>query len=196
MTKFKAAFLPLVLAQGCSSIHEGRIFLDSSTHKDEPPSWVQSTKLVSKDNGIFVIKTESSVLGSERVNGCFDLARLDTAEHVMSEIANDIKGSIDNAQQSISENAEIILGKVRSSEYRGRLTGLRFTDQYFERYTIADNERINCYLRAELDQADYNRAKRSVVDGVVASDPRLKEAITRKQIDFFAVPQNESSKND
>ena len=126
-----------------------------------------------------------NVRGDERVNGCYDLVKLDVKEAMLSEIANNVKGSIDNAQQSISENAEVILGKVRSGEFDGQISGLRFTDEYYERYAIGGVERIDCHIIAEMKQADYERVKRSVIDKVVAVDPRLKEAVTKKQINFF-----------
>lgn len=171
---------------GPSKSGSGREFLDSSTHKDELPDWGKSTKLTwSKENKIFS-KSMHSIRGDERVNGCIDLAKLDAKENLLSEISTEVRGSIDNAQQSISENAETILGKVRSAEFAGKITGLKFTDEYFERYKIDGTERVDCYVLSEISNSDYDRIKRSVVEKVLEVDPRLKEQITKKQIDFFS----------
>ncbi len=177
-----------VFVARCSSTtkHEaGRVFVDSSTHEDRPPQFVSSTKTTWEENGKVFFKSLHVVSGNERVNGCFDLAKLDSSETLLTEIANDVRGSIENAQQSISEQAEAVLGKVRSSEWSGRLTGLRHTENYFERYRIGDQERINCYVLSEMKLDDYAATKRRVVEKIAAVDPRLKEAINKKQIDFF-----------
>ena len=78
------------------------------------PQWVKSTKVIWNENDKIQLRTEHQVRGDERVNGCFDLARLDASENVLTEIADDVKGTIDNSQTSVSENAEVVLGKARS----------------------------------------------------------------------------------
>lgn len=177
--------LMLVLSS-CASTRSGRLFLDSTTHRDNPPDWVDRTRTVWEKDGKIYLKATHTVRGDERVNGCFDLARLDSKERILSEIANDVKGSLDNAQQSISESAEVVLGKVRSGQFDGRLSGLRFGEEYYERYKIGEQERIDCHVLGEIRETDYNAVKKSILERVVAVDPRLKEAITRKQIDFFS----------
>jgi hypothetical protein len=168
-----------------TSARMGRVFLDSSTHSDDPPDWARDTKLVWERDGKIILRGSHTVRGDERVNGCYDLVKLDVKETILTEIATTLKGSLDNAQQSMSENAEVVLGKVRSGEYDGQLVGLRFTEEYFERYAVSGVERVDCHILGEIKQADYDRVKRAVVDKVVAVDPRLKEAITQKQVDFF-----------
>lgn len=178
--------ITLLILAGCTSVpHRGRLFLDSTTHHDDPPAWVSSTRVTWEKEKKYFIRSSHTVRGDERVNGCYDLARLDTKELLLSELANDVRGQIDNAQQSISENAEAILGKVRSGEFEGRITGLRFSEQYFERYFVGDMERIDCHVLSEINEKDYNEIKRNVVHKIANVDPRLKEAITKGQIDFF-----------
>ena len=178
---------------GCSTTptQQGRIFLDSSSHKDNPPDWVTATKNIWEKGGKVYVKATHSVMGTDRVNGCYDLARLDGTEAVVTEIKNDIRGSIDNAQQSISEQAEEVLGKVRSSEFSGSVSGMRFSESYFERYRINDTERIDCHTLAEISQSDYNKLKQQVLNKVQAVDPKLRAVITKKQIDFFSEKKNQ-----
>lgn len=181
------SILSVIVGTGCASgaRHEERVFLDSSTHEDRPPSWVQSTRVVWEDKDRVWVRASHSVRGNERVNGCLDLAGLDAREVILSEISNDVRGTIDSAESSLSENAEVVLGKARSSEFKGRLQGLRISEQYFERYLVSDVERVDCYVLAEIRSDDYERLKRQLLDEVVAADPRIKEAIIRKQADFF-----------
>ncbi len=172
---------------GCSSISKmkGRVFLDSSSHKDSPPEWVLSTKTAWNKDGKIQIKASHTIRGDERINACFDLVQMDVKEAVLSEIANDVRGRIDNAIQSISENAEVILGKVRSAEFQGRISGLRFIEEYFERYVIDEVERISCYTLGEISEKDYKETKRAIVHQIIQADPMLRKAIQDKQIDFF-----------
>ncbi|MBC7690963.1 MAG: hypothetical protein H7222_04290 [Methylotenera sp.] len=176
-----------LLQTGCASIPKGerRVFLDSSTHENAPPDWVKSTRITWESEGKIHLRSLHSVRGDERVNGCFDLARLDSKETLLSEIADDVKGTLDNAQTSISESAQTVLGKARTSEYKGKLTGIRVMEQYFERYKIADSERVDCYVLTQVAPGDYDRIKRSILEQVTLADPRIKEAITKKHIDFF-----------
>lgn len=169
----------------CSTARVSRQYVDSSTHHDSPPDWVVSTKLSWESDGKVIFKASHTIRGDERITGCFDLSQMDARESLISEISSDIRGSLDNAQQSLSENAELVLGKVRSSEFGGTITGLRFAEQYFERYRIGETERIDCHTLAEIRQSDYDRIKQAVLYKVVAVDPRLRDAIARKQVDFF-----------
>ncbi len=172
----------LALFVACASTPK-KVVIDSSPVR---PTWMDTNKIAWDDGARVFLKSNHTVKGNERLNGCYDLARLDAKENLLSEIANDVRGRIDNAQQSISENAEVILGKVRSGQFEGQISGLRFSEQYFERYRIQDTERIDCYLLAEITLSDFNRTKQAVVNKVAEADPRLKEAIARQQIDFFA----------
>ena len=181
---FMASMLALI---GCASTGSkvGRIFIDSPTHKDDSPEWVQKQK-VSWDSGNEVyFRTAHTIRGNERVNACYDLARLDAKETLLTELASDIRGRIDNAQTSISESAEVILGKVRSEEFQGRIIGLKTDETWFERYKIGDDERVDCFVLSKIRRSDYDRVKKEVVDKIVEADPRIKEAIAKRQIEFF-----------
>lgn len=159
--------------------------MDSSTHKDSPPDWVEEMRLTWEKGDKVMFRSVHTVRGDERVNGCFDLAKLDARETLLTEMATDIKGSLDNAQQSLNENAEMVLGKVRSGEFKGRIQGMRHLEQYFERYRIGTDERIDCHVLSEITKTDYAELKRKVVNRIEEVDPRLKDAITKKQVEFF-----------
>lgn len=184
--------LMMLFLSSCSSLKiPERVFLDSSLRKDSPPDWVNDSKVAWEKNERVFLKSSFTARGNERVGGCFDLARLDAKEKLLSEIKNEVKGSLDNAQQSISENAEAVLGKVRTASFEGNVRGLRFSEEYFERYLIGENERLNCHVLAEITLSDYNHLKQEVLNQLVQVDPKVREAITEKQINFFA-PKTES----
>lgn len=168
-----------------------RVFLDSTLKKDSPPDWVNQVKVSWEEKEKVFLRASFTARGNERVAGCFDLARLDAKEKLLSEVNNDVRGSLDNAQQSISENAEAVLGKVRTASFEGKVRGLRFSEEYFERYLIGDTERLDCHVLGEMRLSDYNNLKRAVVDELAQVDSRVKEAITKKQINFFEPKKQE-----
>lgn len=177
-----------VFETACStlSVMDKRVFLDSTLHEDSPPSWVKSTQTREEKSGTIRIRSTHTVRGNERVNGCFDLARLDAREVILTEIAADLRGRLDEAQQSLSESAELVLTKSRSQTFEGKLNGMKFNEEYFERYRIGDQERIDCFVQAEMSTADYQTLKRAIVDKVTAADPRLKATVLARQIQFFS----------
>ncbi len=183
----------LMSLSSCASFTHSRVFLDSSTHTDSPPDWVKSNKISWEKDGVHKFKIEQAVRGNERVNGCYDLARLNGHEVVISEMAVEIRGKIDNANTSISEDAEIMLDKIRQSQFQGRVVGLKFREQYYERTKVTDTERVNCYLLGEMSDSDYIKLQRRVVDKVAEIDPSIRKAIRKSQLDFIAKGSGEKS---
>ncbi|NJM09850.1 MAG: hypothetical protein HC883_02860 [Bdellovibrionaceae bacterium] len=149
------------------------------------PSWVNSTKITWEDAGQVFFRTQYTIRGDERVNGCYQLAKLEGKETLLREISEELRGQIDNAQQSISENAEIILNQSRASEFGGRVTGLRYLEQYHERYKVEGTERVDCYLLGSIKKIDYENIRRAVVYKLAEVDPGLRQAINKRQINFF-----------
>ena len=131
-------------------------------------------------------KGDYTVRGNERANACIDLAKLNVKEALISEIQEELKGALDNASDSIREDAEIILSKSRSAEYSGSISGLRFIGRYWEKYALAtDEQKISCHVLGTIEEADYMKTKRSVLNKVTRANPKLKEAVRKKQVNFF-----------
>ena len=173
-----------LIVTSCSSTGPKKIILDQSS--DDKPSWTNSSKMAWKDGDHIYLKAIHTIKGNERANGCIDLAKLDTKENLISEIKNEIKGSIDNAQQSINVDAEVVIGKVRSSKFEGAISGLRFTDSYWEKYQIGSEEQvITCQVLSKIEEKDYIKMKKAILSNVISIEPRIKEAITKKQVRFF-----------
>jgi hypothetical protein len=184
-----ASIIATVTLSACSSTGVKRVVVDSSPDKRD---WVGMSRLsFEKDDRIY-FRSKQTVLGNQRVNGCYTLAGHDSREAMLRSIVDDMKGATDEAQTDLSESAELILGKVRSGKWEGRIYGFKDDEQYFERYQIRDastgekTERIDCYTLSYVSKADYNRTKQEIVNKVVAVDPRIREAITRKQVNFFS----------
>ena len=176
--------LALFLVSCSTTMTKSKVILDSSS--STKPKWANSSKITWEKKGMVYLKATHTVQGNERANGCLDLAKLDAKENLISEIQNEVRGSLDNAQHSISEGAEIILGKARSAEFGGKISGLRFTESYWEKYQIGQiDQKLTCHVLAQIKMRDYTQTKRAVVNKVMKADPRLREAVAKKQINFF-----------
>ena len=175
--------LALALLGACSSGPK-RVVLDSSS--SDKPDWADSNKVSWKDDGKYFFRGNYTVRGNERSNACIDLAKLNVKESLITEIQDELKGAIDSAQDSIREDAEILLTKSRSSRYQGAISGLRFVESYWEKYAMANKEqKIACYVLGQIKEVDYTKTKRNVVDKITRANPKLKEAVIKKQIKFF-----------
>jgi len=185
-----AVFGLCAILSGCSTpAGSKKIIVDASPIK---PDWVDNpAKKWKTDDGYF-FKAKQTIRGDQRVNGGFIIAGNDTREMLMRGIYDEMKGAIDEAQTSLNENAEFLMGKVRSGQWEGALYGFSEIEQYFERYEYCNqltkecDAKIDCWILSNISLADYNKTKNAIVNQVVAIDPRIKEAVTNKQIKFFA----------
>lgn len=174
-----AVVLGLVIS-GCAST-EKRV-VDSSASR---PSWVEATKITWTEGDQILFKQEYSVRGDERLNGCYQLAKLEAKESLVREIAEELKGQIDSAQQGLSESAELVLSQVRSSEYGGKVTGMRFLEQFHERSIINQTERLDCFVLGSVKKSDYETIKRQILYKISEADPDVKKAIKERSVRFF-----------
>jgi hypothetical protein len=175
-------FISTSLLSACSTASK-RVLLEESGSK---PGWVSASRAAWEEDGKIYLRITQQVRGNERATGCYDIARGNGKAALLAEIQEDVKALTDQFQGSLAENAEIVLQKSVKTESSGKIGGLRFVEEYYQRYSLADAERIDCYVLAEIQRKDYDSLKRRVVDGVMAADARVKEAITSGHIDFFA----------
>jgi hypothetical protein len=178
------AVVPLLLfGFACSSVKtaEKTVLSESGPR----PSWVESSKSGWTEDRAHKLRAMQEIRGNERLSACFDLARLNARSGLVSEIQASIKGVLDTHEATLSENAEIILSKSRTEEFGGKISGLRFVEDYSMRYRIGEDERVSCHVLAEIAKDDYTRLKRLILTKVEEADPRLKEQIINKGIDFF-----------
>ena len=154
----------------------------------DKPSWAKSSNARWEENNEVFIRATSTVKGNEKVDDCYELAKLNVKEVLISELQNSIKGTINDTFQSMSASTEIILGESKTSEFAGQIKGLKFTEKYFEKSLMDGAERIECQILSEITQKDYDKMKHLIVNKVQEVDPTIKEAVKQKNIDFFAEP--------
>ena len=178
--------LVLFALSACSSVPSTqRERLDWSSYPKDAPTWTQDLRESWESADQVELHSRHQARGDERTTACVDLARMNAHELLVTQISQDIRGRIDDAQSGLSESAENVFGKTRTAEFQGRVQGLKIRETFFERYRVDGVERLECHALAEINQSDYRKLKRAIVDRVVEADPRLKEAVLKNQIDFF-----------
>ncbi len=181
--RISVGLLSVLGMSACSSSGEiKKIVIDES---DQKPSWVGDSRTAWEEGGKIYFRSSQQVRGNERLSGCYDLARMNAKTQLISEIQESIKGVLDTNEASISENAEIVLSKSRSSQFSAQVGGIRFSGEYFARYRIDDEERIDCHVLSEISKQDHTKLKRMVLSKVVEADPKIKEQIQKKHMEFF-----------
>jgi hypothetical protein len=171
-----------------------RTVIDSATQLKGAPQWVSSTKSSWNSNGGVELKGTYSVRGNERINACYEMAKIEAKKALITEFSEDLKGILDTGTQGMSEDMEMAFSQAMSSSFEGTVQGLRVKEQYYERYLVSTNERLDCFVLAEIVQGDYNNMKRKIMYKMAEVNPKIKEALINKQLQFFK-PKEEDKKS-
>lgn len=178
----KKSVLLFLFASACASPSRKVVDQDHMAK----PEWVQSPKVSWVEGDQVMFRSQYTIRGDERLNGCYQLVKLDSKETLLREISEDIRGQIDNAQQGISENTELVLSQVRTAEFSGKVTGMKFVEQFDERYVTNGVERIDCFVLSGISKLDYDKVKRRILYKIADTDPDVKKAISKRAVKFFS----------
>ena len=123
--------------------------------------------------------------GDQRINACYDLARLGLFETILAEVRSELKAANDLASEGTSENEDALLTKSLSENLGGTLRGVKIRSRAFERYEINQVERIDCHVLSEMSERDYQKIKNEVVKAKTSVADAVSEAVREKQKEFF-----------
>lgn len=168
-----------------SSSKQGRLVLDNSARGGELPAWVSSGQVGWEQGDSMYFKSTYTVGSGQRVNGCYDLAKLDLKESLLSELSQDIKGELNLGSEGISEGLDPLVTKSIRTNIEGTVRGLKVREQYFERYVVSDVERVDCYVQALMTKTDYNKLKNSVLKQMASVSDDVAAAMRKRQHNFF-----------
>lgn len=171
-----------------SSGSEGKLsreWIDSSTHKNQPPAWVDDSRLVWKQPDKIFFRSVHTVRAQEGEARCFGLAQRESQETFLTEIASDIRGTLDTASLHLNSKAEAILTKLTSGETESAPPKLKTVEKYFEKYRMGAEERMDCHLLSEVATKQYEHFEAGVLSSLEREDPAFKTAIDRGKVRFF-----------
>lgn len=187
--KYLICCLVLIGISGCSTnskiAEKRRQVIDNTYHGENLPEWTRDGKSSWDDGKNVVFKAEHTIRGDQRVNACFDLAKMDLKENVVTEISANIKGEINLASEGISEASETALTKSFTQQIEVNISGLKHKEQLFERYLNGDTERVDCFVMATMTHHDYEMLKTNVLQKAARSNSELAEILRKRQSEFF-----------
>jgi hypothetical protein len=150
--------------------------------------WVKESKTSWEKDELVYFKALYTVKGSQRLNGCFDLAKLEMSEMVLENIRHDIKGEIALANEGIAEEADPLITKSISKSFIGNIKGLIMVEQAYERYMLADNERLDCFVLSTISKQEYRQLKNHSLEQLISVSEDVARVVRKKQKDFFRTP--------
>jgi hypothetical protein len=159
------------------------------------PPWVASGQVGWEQGDSVFFKSTYTVGANQRVNGCYDLAKLEMKESLLSELSQDIKGELNLGSEGISEGLDPLVTKSIRTNIEGTVKGLRMREQLYERYVVGDVERVDCYVQALMSKVDYNKLKNSVLKQMASVSDDVASAMRKRQHNFFndaGAKENES----
>ncbi len=179
--------LQLLLACSTSQKpNQARVVLENSMKGEDLPKWVSDAKINWEQDNQLYFKSSYTIAGNQRINGCWDLAKIEMKESLLSELSQDIKGEVSLANEGISEGLDPLITKSIRTNIEGQVRGLKTQEQVFERYTVNQVERIDCFVMGTMSKADYAVLKTSVLKNLASVSAEVADAVRKRQKDFFS----------
>lgn len=197
--KFLKIGLLIILLAGCTSspttkiegVDYRKVVVDSSNMAQPKPEWVAQNKIGWEEAGKLKLKGTYTILGNQRLNACYELAKVEAKKAMITSIQEEIKGYLDSGSTGMSESDQIVFAESVTAKYNGKIQGLKSSENYFERFVINHNERVDCFVLMEMDKSDYFKLRTSILTKATELVPELQQAITKKQIEFFNKTEEE-----
>ncbi|MGZ3769333.1 MAG: hypothetical protein ACXVCP_08395 [Bdellovibrio sp.] len=176
---------------GCSSRNvkeefQRKIVLDNALSGEKLPQWTRDGKVSWEDGKEHFIRAQYTIRGDQRVNACYDLAKMELKENLITEISSEIKGEINAATEGVAESADPGFNKSFRQSMDATIRGLRIKEQLFERYVINDTERVDCFVLAMIPHGEYQNLKNNILTKMASTSPEIAEALKKRQVKFFA----------
>ncbi|MBN8542371.1 MAG: hypothetical protein J0L82_18415 [Deltaproteobacteria bacterium] len=159
--------------------------IETSFRKE--PEWLRDTRMNWEDGEYQMFRSSYSVGGHQRVNGCVDLAKSESKEALITEIANDIRGEIVRATSGIEEAGDEGLTKTWVEKFKGDTRGLRFVESAYERAIVNNVERVECFVLGRIKNSDYAQIKTRILAGAARTDSRVRKLLEDRQANVLSM---------
>ena len=182
--------LGILILNGCANMVPAsmtKMIVDKS-YSNHRPDWMDNQKESWEENDSIYFKTTYTIRGDQRMNVCYDLARLSVHETVLAEIKSDIRAENNLASEGLSENEDQMITKSLTESLKGTISGLNIQSKMFERYVINSTERIDCSILTSIKKSDYAKVKRNSAQVVLSVRAKVADAVREKQQRFFELP--------
>jgi hypothetical protein len=188
---FRKMIMLSLFLTACTTLQSNRQVIDSNS--SSRPKWAEGTEVGWQEGDFTLLRSQYTVRGDQRINSCYDLARVDLKETLLTSLKDDITGELNLAGEGLSEGADPLLSKSFRSEFKGRVQGLSISEQYYERYVVGDVERIDCFVLSKIKNSDYQRLKTQLLTNLMQVSEEVAQAVRNRQKEFFAPAQDKNT---
>lgn len=173
----------------CASAPEGQklVVLERSTKGNDLPTWTSNSEMSWNNNDEIQLKGQYTLKGNQRVNACYDLAKGDARENLVSEMSVNFQSEINSYTQGISADENIELNKMFISQAKNKITGLRVSESAFERVLVNSEERINCFVLFSISKKSYQENMANAKSEVSKVNSEIIEKMKSRGLDFFSI---------
>lgn len=161
-----------------------KVILDQSY--DKKPEWIQKQEVTWTEGKNIYYKNSYTIRGDQRINACYELARLSLYENIVSEIGSKFKAENNLASEGTLESENDLITKSVTENVSGYLKGIRIKSRGFERYSLKENERVDCHILTEISQSDYEKMKNRINQEIISVSADVAQQVRDKQKRFFA----------
>lgn len=180
--------LVLLLLTGCavSGVNEQhRIVLEKSSRESAMPGWISDSQVTWLKADKVFYKSQYSVRGDQRVNACFDLVKAEAKEKLVDEIRSNFKSETNGYTQGAGEIDNQELNKMFVSSVNSIISGFRLSESAYERYSINNNERIDCFVLYEMSLKDLTDLKLRMQSNKSNVNKEIQQAIIDRGVSFL-----------
>lgn len=176
----------------CASTPEAHnlVVLERSTRGNDLPSWTSNSEMSWNKSDEIQFKGQYTLKGNQRVNACYDLAKGDARENLVSEMSVHFQSEINSYTQGISADENIELNKMFISQAKNKIIGLRTSEAAFERVLINSEERINCFVLFSISKKAYQENMMNAKSEVSKVNSEIIEKMRSRGLDFFSTETN------
>jgi hypothetical protein len=190
--KYLILSLSLLNLMACASTPEASnlVILERSTRSNDLPTWTSNSETSWMKNEDIQFKGQFTIKGQQRTNACYDLAKGDARENIVSEMSVNFQSEINSYTQGISADENIELNKMFISAAKGKISGLRVSETVFERVLVNSEERINCFVVLSMSKKNYQENLMNAKSTVSQVNSDIIEKMKSRGLNFFSEESN------
>ena len=186
----------VLIFAGCAntpvSSKNTKIIIEQS-YSGSKPEWIAKDLISWSDDQLVYFKTSYTIRGDQRVNGCYELAKLLINETLVGEIKSEVKAESNLANEGISEGNDVLLTKSITHTSEGIVKGLRSIAQAYERSLTNEIERVECFVLTQIPKSEYAALKSQSINNLLSVKREVAEAVRKRQSEFFNNSQKDTS---
>lgn len=169
---------------GTKSVSE-KITLEKSTGKNDLPDWTEKPQNSWSMDDTYFFKSSYSVRGDQRVNACYDLAKAEARENILTEFKSFFSSEINGYTQGLNETDAQELNKMFVTSVKSHLYGLKLSESVHERYIIQNSEKIQCHVLLTMNKESLLKNIQTALSNGTKINGEVAKQMKDRAVKFF-----------